>query len=239
MKITKDIDFSKVKDTSKNEIVVKSWLLTKQEQTDTNSIMIKNRVTLTDKRLITTSTVNNDSYQKTSYMLDDIHAVNCFVGQHNTPSKLFLSLGIICLVLGLACLGVAIGVPSVATGLYIASPFLIAASLVFFFVKNKEVGVTISLELGNTKHVEIAESETSNKVDLSKEKQIKLSFEPCKEAVEMALELDVLVMNAKDGIYEVEEQPKIEPEVKEKKKKEKPAKKTKQEKNAEEVKEEK
>ncbi len=216
MKITKEIDFSKVKDTAKNEKVIKSWLLTKQQQTDTDSIMIKNRVTLTNKRLITSTTVNNDSYQKTSYMLSDIHAVNAFIGQHKTPSRLFLTLGIACLILGLGCFGCALGIPAIATGLYIATPFLIAASLIFLFVKNKEVGVTISLDLENTRHVEIAESETSNKVDLSKEKQIKLSFEPCKEAVEMALELDVLVMNAKDGIFTVEKEDKTETKKEEK-----------------------
>ena len=210
MKITKDIDFSKIKDTAKNEKVIKSWMLTKQEQTDTNSIMIKNRVTLTNKRLITSTTVNNDSYQKTSYMLSDIHAVNSFIGQHKAPSKLFLALGIICAILGCACFGFAIGFPAISTGLYIATPFLIAAALIFLFVKNKEVGVTISLDLANTRQVEIAESETANKVNLSKEKQIKLSFEPCKEAVEMALELDVLVMNAKDGIFTVEKEDKKE-----------------------------
>ena len=102
------------------------------------------------------------------------------------------------------------GIPAISTGLYIATPFLIAAALIFLFVKNKEVGVTISLDLANTRQVEIAESETANKVNLSKEKQIKLSFEPCKEAVEMALELDVLVMNAKDGIFTVEKEDKKE-----------------------------
>lgn len=198
MKGTREIDFSKINETSKAEQVIKSWVLTKQEQSDKNSIITKNKVTLTDKRLITSCTVNNESYQRNSYMLSDIHAVNCFVGQSRIPNRLFLGLGVTFLLLGLASLAVAIAIPAISIGLYVAAAILSAIALVFFFIKNQEVGVTVSLELENTKHIEIAESDTSNKVNLSKEKQIKLSFEPCNEAVEMALELDVLVMNAKE-----------------------------------------
>ena len=214
-----EINFHKIKETSKAEKVIKSWTLTKEEFVDpeTNEVVDEesakkrkksqydelktvNKVILTDKRLITTTIVENASFTKNSYKLEDIKSVNCFIGQHIGPRKSNLIAGIILILLGMACLvmGVALNISPVV--MYVTGPILMVLGIVLLFLKKSEIGVTISIQVTPSKHLEIAECETSNKVDLSTKGQIKLSFEPCEEAVNMAKELDNLVVEAQSKL---------------------------------------
>ncbi len=213
------INFYEIKETSKAEKVIKSWTLTKEEFVDTNTnevvneesvkrrknsqyneIKTVNKVILTDKRLITTTIVENTSFTKNSYKLEDIKSVNCFIGQHIGPRTLNFVLGALLIIAGMACLTMGLSMVTKPTTMYIVGPVLMILGIVLLLFKKSEIGVTISIQVTPSKHFEIAESETSNKVDLSTKGQIKLTFEPCEEAVKMAQELDNLVIEAQSKL---------------------------------------
>lgn len=202
MKKTHLINFENVKETAANEKIIKQWNLENNvEKTEDNKqekLNVLNKIILTDKRLITISMEENNSFVKNTYKLEDIHSVNTCISQKRSSIGALKALAIFFLLISitLAVVGGAIH----NTPIIIFGVGLFVAAIVCLCLNYSHVGILITLYLTNTKQVEFAESDAENKIDLTSKNRAKLKFEPSKQAIEMALELDNLILDAQSKL---------------------------------------
>lgn len=205
MKKTHLINFDNVKETAADEKIIKQWTLennTKEEDDNKNKkdevIKTSNKIILTDKRLITISKVDNSSFVKNTYKLEDIHSVNTCISQKQTSISALKILATILILLSIT-LAVVGGILNY-TALVIFGVCLFVVAVVCLSLNYSHVGILITLYLTNTKQIDFAESNAENKIDLTSKNRVKLKFEPSKQAIEMALELDNLILDAQSKL---------------------------------------
>lgn len=202
MKKTHLINFDNVKETAADEKIIKQWNLENNVEAAENNkqekLNVLNKIILTNKRLITISMEENDFFVKNTYKLEDIHSVNTCISQKRSSIGVLKSLAIFFLLISitLAVVGGAIH----NTPIIIFGVCLFVAAIVCLCLNYSNVGILITLYLTNTKQVEFAESDAENKIDLTSKNRVKLKFEPSKQAIEMALELDNLILDAQSKL---------------------------------------
>ena len=202
MKKTHLINFDNVKETAADEKIIKQWNLENNVEAAENNkqekLNVLNKIILTNKRLITISMEENDFFVKNTYKLEDIHSVNTCISQKRSSIGVLKSLAIFFLLISitLAVVGGAIR----NTPIIIFGVCLFVAAIVCLCLNYSHVGILITLYLTNTKQVEFAESDAENKIDLTSKNRVKLKFEPSKQAIEMALELDNLILDAQSKL---------------------------------------
>ena len=205
MKKTHLINFDNVKETAADEKIIKQWTLennTKEEDNNKNKkeevIKTSNKIILTDKRLITISKVDNSSFVKNTYKLEDIHSVNTCISQKQTSISALKILATILILLSITLAVVGGVLNYTAHVIFGVCLFVVAA--VCLSLNYSHVGILITLYLTNTKQIDFAESNAENKIDLTNKNKVKLQFEPSKQAIEMALELDNLILDAQSKL---------------------------------------
>lgn len=202
MKKTNLINFENVKETATNEKIIKQWNLENNVETSEDNkqekLNVLNKIILTNKRLITISMEENDFFVKNTYKLEDIHSVNTCISQKRSSIGALKALAIFFLLISITLAVVGGAVHN--TPIIIFGVCLFVAAIVCLCLNYSNVGILITLYLTNTKQVEFAESDAENKIDLTSKNRVKLKFEPSKQAIEMALELDNLILDAQSKL---------------------------------------
>ena len=212
MEKMENIKLENIKDYSDKETVVKSWELSVKKKLDNKEkVVMSNKITLTEQRLIISEQKSNrtsQNYKKSSYPIEDIKSTYVQMGSDFEQKPLLPLVVLICLTLTFLIAGICMFSSVLALGFVFLIFFILCLaktlSSILDFRTQTSACIVIKLELEkNSVSKTIVKSYTNvSGVSQSKESAVILKFKVTADAVEMAKELDNLIIatQIKNGI---------------------------------------